>query len=177
MYFKKLIGSKCYLSPIDINDAEKYTTWLNDQEVVDYLQNSPSVIPMDVEREVLQRISREHNYAIVDLEKDILLGNIGLNDINHIHQSAEIQIFIGNKDYWDKGYGQEALNLLLDYSFKILNLNNIMMRTYSFNKRGIACFQKVGFKKVGELRKAVKRNLEHHNIVLMDILPESFYQN
>ncbi|GHT53757.1 hypothetical protein FACS1894106_4870 [Spirochaetia bacterium] len=33
MYFKKLVGEKCYLSPIDANDAEKFTEWLNDLDV------------------------------------------------------------------------------------------------------------------------------------------------
>ena len=34
MYFKKMIGKKCYLSPINVNDAEKYVEWLNDLEVI-----------------------------------------------------------------------------------------------------------------------------------------------
>jgi hypothetical protein len=38
MYFKKLIGKKCYLSPIDPNDAEKFTEWLNDMEIIINLQ-------------------------------------------------------------------------------------------------------------------------------------------
>ncbi len=40
MYFKKLVGKKCYLSPIDINDSEKYAQWWNDPETVKYLQNN-----------------------------------------------------------------------------------------------------------------------------------------
>jgi len=52
-----------------------------------------------------------------------LIGNVGLIDINHIHGSAEIGIFIGDKSYWNKGYGKEALSLLIDYSYKKLNLH------------------------------------------------------
>ncbi len=177
MYFKKLVGSKCYLSPLDVGDAAKFTAWLNDQEIVDYLQNSTSVINEICSKNAIETFSGMHSYAIVDLDTDELIGKIGLININHINQTAEIELFIGNKNYWNSGYGQEALNLLIDYSFKILNLNNILMKTYSFNKRGIACFEKVGFSRIGERRKAVKRNLEYHNIVIMDILPEDFYRN
>ena len=177
MYFKKLIGSKCYLSPVNVNDAEKFAEWLNDQEVVDYLQNSAYVVTMDSQRKSIEQTSNEHQYAIVDLESNKLIGKTALLDVDHISQRAKIDIFIGDKDYWNKGYGREALNLLLDYAFRILNLNNVMMSTYSFNNRAISCFGKVGFKHAGLLRNAIKRNLEYHNIVFMDILPEDFYQN
>jgi RimJ/RimL family protein N-acetyltransferase len=176
MYIKKLIGKKCYLSPIDINDAEKYAIWLNDQEIADFLTLSTAVIPVDGEREILQKMSNDHNYAIVDLKTNTLLGNVGLIDINHIHSSAEIGIFIGDKSYWNKGYGKEALSLLIDYAYKKLNLHNILLRTYDFNLRAIACYENIGFKRIGEIRQGIQRNLEFHNIILMDILPNDFYK-
>ena len=176
MYIKKLIGEKCYLSPIDPNDAEIYATWLNDQEVTDYLNLATAVIPVEGEKEILQRLSRDHNYAIVDIKNNELLGNVGLVGVNHIHSTAEIGIFIGNKKYWSKGYGQEALSLFIDFCYRKLNLNNITLRTYSFNTRAIRCYEKVGFKKVGELREALRINLKEYNIILMDILPADFYK-
>ncbi len=177
MYIKKLVGNKCYLSPIDINDAEKYAMWLNDQEITDYLQLSTSVIPIEGEREILRSLSKDHNYAIVALETDQLLGNVGLINIDHIHRSAEIGIFIGEKSFWNKGYGKEAMSLLIDYSYKKLNLNNILLRTYDFNTRAIACYEKIGFKRIGEIRQGIIRNLEYHNLILMDLLPEDFYKD
>ncbi|MCI1208848.1 MAG: GNAT family N-acetyltransferase [Treponema sp.] len=176
MYIKKLVGKKCYLSPIDINDAEKYATWLNDLEITQYLTLATSVVPVDGEREALQRLSKDHNYAIVDAATDKLLGNVGFIDVNHIHRTAEIGIFIGEKTCWNKGYGAEALSLLLDYAYKYLNLHSILLRTYSFNKRAIACYEKIGFQKIGEIRQGLVTNLQYHNIVLMDILPEDFYK-
>ncbi len=176
MYIKKMTGDKCYLSPLDINDAEKYSIWLNDQEITDYLQLATSVISIEAEREFLQNLSKDHHYAIIDAETNQLLGNVGLININHVHRSAEIGIFIGEKNYWSKGYGKEAMSLLIDYSYKKLNLNNIFLRTYSFNPRAIACYEKIGFKKIGEIRQGIFRNLQYNNIILMDILPEDFYE-
>lgn len=46
MYFKKLIGEKCYLSPLDINDVEQYVTWLNDPEVTCNLTLATAVISL-----------------------------------------------------------------------------------------------------------------------------------
>lgn len=176
MYIKKIIGKKCYLSPIDIEDAEIYTVWLNDQEVVDNLTLASSVITVNEEKEILKKLSKEHNYAIIDTETNRLIGNIGFMDIDHLHNTAELGIFIGDKDYWGKGYGQEAIVLLLDYAYKKLNLNNILLRVYSFNERAIACYNKVGFKKIGEIRQGIIKNRTYYNIILMDILPEEFYE-
>jgi RimJ/RimL family protein N-acetyltransferase len=105
----------------------------------------------------------------------MLIGNCGFIDIDYVNKTAETGIFIGNKNYWNKGYGTEALSLLLDYGFKALNLHNIMLRVYEFNERAIRCYQKTGFKHIGKRREALHRNLEKHNIIFMDILQNDFY--
>jgi RimJ/RimL family protein N-acetyltransferase len=137
MYFRKLVGKECYLSPIDENDAEKFTEWLNDLEVTINLQIYNGIINVDHEHGFLNNLSKEHNYSIIDIEKNELIGNCGFLDIDYLNQTAETGLLIGNKNYWNKGYGSEALTLLLDYGFKALNLNNIMLKVYTFNKRAI----------------------------------------
>ena len=176
MYIKKMMGTKCYLSPIDSNDAEQYAVWLNDMTVTEYLQTASSIISLEGEKELLKKFAQEHTYGIVDAQTDRLIGNTGLFAVNHLHRTAEVGIFIGDTDYWNKGYGHEALSLLLDYSFKILNLHSILLRVYAFNQRAVACYEKVGFKKIGEIRDGLIRNMTYHNIVLMDIFPTDFYE-
>ena len=175
MYIKKLIGKKCYLAPMRIEDVEKYAVWANDQEVAEYLQFASSIISIETERLIIDRLSKEHNYAIVDSITDELIGNIGLMKINHLDRTAELGIFIGNKSYWSKGYGTEAMCLLINYAYQKLNLNNIILNVYSYNERAIRAYEKIGFKKIGERREALIRNRKKHNIILMDILPEDFY--
>jgi len=176
MYFKKLIGKKCYLSPIDVNDAERFTEWLNDMEILVNLQLYGGAVSLDNEKAFLSELSKDHNYSIIDLETDELIGNCGFMDIDHINKTSEVGIFIGNKEKWNKGFGTEALSLLVDYGFKALNLHNIMLKVYEFNKRGIKCYEKIGFKQIGKRREALHRNLEKHNIIYMDILQNEFYE-
>ena len=176
MYFRKMIGKKCYLSPMNVNDAEKFTEWLNDLEITKYLILYPTIISLENEKAALEKLSKEHNYSIIDNETNELIGNCGFGSINHINQTAETGIFIGNKNYWNKGYGTEALSLLLDYGFRALNLHNISLCVYSFNERAQRSYEKIGFKIIGRKREALLRDLKRHDVILMDILKNEFYE-
>ncbi len=174
-YYKKLVGEKVYLSPVNIEDVEKYTEWVNDLEVGIYVGFSASLISKEKEREFLERLSKEgHNFAIVDKACDQLIGNCGFLNMNSLNRTAEIGLFIGDKDYWSKGYGQDAIQLLLDYGFNLLNLNNIMLTVKDFNKRAIRCYEKCGFKVFGVRREACIFGEKRYGLVYMDILASEF---
>ncbi len=174
-YFKKIKGKKCYLSPVNVEDAEKYTEWINDPEVSVNLTFFSKVISFAKEKELLEKISKEdYHFAVIDLESDDLIGGCSLNNVDPFNKTAEVGIFIGNKAYWNKGYGEEALRLLLDYSFNILNLNNIMLNVYSYNKRALRCYEKCGFKKIGIRRDSKVFGAKKYDIILMDILSRDF---
>ena len=177
MYFKKLVGKKCYLSPIDINDTEKFTEWLCDVEISSNLNLYTRVISLENQKDFLTNLSKEHNYSIINLETEKIIGICGLLDIDQINKTSETAIIIGNKHCWNKGYGTEALSLLIDYGFKALNLHNIMLKVYDFNTLAIKCYEKIGFKKIGIRREALHRNLDKHNVIYMDILSKEFYKN
>jgi len=177
MYFKKLVGKKVYLSPMDINDAEKYAEWLNDLEVIANLSIYGSIINTDIEKTMLEKLSKEHNYSIINKSTDELIGSCGFIELDHLNQTGEAGIFIGNKNYWNKGYGTEAFQLLLDYGFKALNLHNIMLRVYSFNERAIESYEKIGFRIIGKRRESLKRGDKTFDIIYMDILYSEFMIN
>ena len=177
MHFKKLVGKKCYLSPIDENDAEKFTEWLNDLEITQYLHPLYSrVINTKSEKDILERLAKEHNYSIIENETNELLGNCGLIQIDNLNQTSEAGIFIGNKNFWNKGIGREALSLLLDFGFRVLNLHNITLTVVSFNQRAIKAYEKIGFKQIGRKRESILRGKERHDMIYMDILYDEFYK-
>ncbi|MBE6139253.1 MAG: GNAT family N-acetyltransferase [Firmicutes bacterium] len=178
MYFKKIEGKKVYLSPMCVDDAEKFAKWMNDFQVTDKINASQNLVTVENEREWLEKNSGISNYqfAIVKQENDELIGNCSFHDLNLIHQTATIGIFIGDDENRGKGYGSEVLQLLLSYGFNHLNLNNIMLAVYSFNERAIACYKKVGFKEIGRRREAYFKNNERYDEIYMDILRSEFYE-
>lgn len=173
---RKLIGKKCFLSPIDPADAEIYTHWLNDMKVISNLTLANGIINTESEKGFLAELSRGHNYGIVELETDKLIGTCGFINIDKDNRNAEIGIFIGVISRWNKGFGTEAMNLLLDYGFNYLNLQNVFLQLYAFNENAFACYRKIGFKEIGRRRQALYRNRKFHDIIYMDILPEDFYR-
>ncbi|MBN1948732.1 MAG: GNAT family N-acetyltransferase [Candidatus Cloacimonetes bacterium] len=175
-YFRKICGDKCYLSPINIEDAEQYAEWLNDMEVATRLVVASQQINVFREKQILEDMISNNSqiFAIIDQETDKLIGNCSLMRIDHPDRKAEFGIFIGDKKFWSKGYGSEAARLILDYGFNILNLNNIMLRVFSFNQTAIRAYEKAGFKYMGRRRQACIIAGRKYDEIFMDILAEEF---
>ncbi|HUT81072.1 MAG TPA: GNAT family protein [Candidatus Bathyarchaeia archaeon] len=176
-HYKKLVGEKCYLSPISEQDAEQWANWFTDLEVTIPLGDE-AFTPTSVsnERNTINDILQHNNhiFSIVDLKSDELIGRCMLFDFDKINRSAMLGIVIGEKSYWNKGYGQDSSRLLLDYGFNLLNLNNIMLGVFSYNEGAINCYKKVGFKEIGHRRQAKIIGGKKYDIILMDILAEEF---
>ena len=174
-YFKKLVGERIYLSPRNVEDVEKFTEWMNDFEITDYTGRSYQTMTLQNEKAYLEKEQDNKSvFAIIDLQTDEIIGNVGLHDINNINRTAPLGIFIGNKDYRSKGYGTEAIKLILDFGFNYLNLNNIDLALMEFNKRALKCYEKCGFKEIGRRRKCKFINGRYYDSILMDILSEEF---
>ncbi|NMM63253.1 GNAT family N-acetyltransferase [Clostridium sp. P21] len=169
-YFKKLVGKRIYLSPMNVEDAETYVKWLNDFSVTDGIGTSCRIASLESEKKWILQNNDKYQFAIVNLENDKLIGNCGIQGIEQSRQCAEVGLFIGDEENRNKGYGQEVLNLLLNYGFDYLNLNNIMLKVFSFNERAISCYKKVGFKEIGIRRQAYYFKGKFYDEVYMDIL-------
>jgi RimJ/RimL family protein N-acetyltransferase len=177
IYYRKLVGKKCYLSPCSVEDAEKWAEWDNDLEVAIPLGDEAyTQLPLDKTREAIGDMIKKQEYvfSIVELETDNLIGRCVLFAMDKVDRRAMLGIAIGEKAYWNKGFGQDATRLLLDYGFNLLNLNNIMLGVFSYNQRAVACYEKVGFKEIGRRRQARIIGGKKYDVILMDILAEEF---
>jgi RimJ/RimL family protein N-acetyltransferase len=178
MKTKKLIGKKCYLSPVDFDDVSKYYEWINSPETSIYLTLFDSVITLQQELSGLEAMCKPESnnriFAIVDISTNNLIGNCGLHHVDLVNRNAEFGIFIGEASYLNKGFGEEATRLVLDFGFYALNLHNIWLRTFSFNKRAQKMFARIGFKEMGRKREVKIMGEKKFDEILMDILSSEF---
>lgn len=177
-YFKKLLGDRIYLSPRNIEDVEKFTEWMNDFEVTDYIGRSGATISLEGERKyLLENSNPEATFSIITLEEDKLIGTVGLERIDRTNRTAMLGIFIGDKEYLNKGYGTEAIRLLLDYGFNYMNLHSIKLHLMSYNERALRCYKKCGFKETGRIRENKFINGKYYDTISMDIIENEFSES
>jgi RimJ/RimL family protein N-acetyltransferase len=112
-------------------------------------------------------------FSIVILDNDgseKLIGNCAIRGINSKDRVGICGIVIGEKEFHGKGYGTEAMKLLVDYGFNTLNLNRIELSTFAFNTRAHESYLKVGFIEEGRKRQAIFKNGEYHDEIIFSIL-------
>lgn len=175
-YFNKLNGDMVYLSPMNPDDYEIYTKWINDLSTSIPLGSASRNCSVLNEKEFIDNAAKTgQNFAICKKGSDELIGNASLFSINHINRTAEVGLFIGEETNRGKGYGTEVLKLLLCYAFKILNLNNIMLKVFSFNEQAISSYKKAGFIEFGRRVQAYYLNDKYYDELYMQILKSEFY--
>ena len=179
-YFKKLIGDRIYLAPkgSSIEEIEMFTEWMNDFQVTDYIGKTNQITTYNEEKEYLENSEKNNRtFNIVNIEDDKLICTLGLENINWIERSAILGIFIGDADFRSNGYGVEAIELLLEYGFKYLNLHSIRLDLLSVNERAHKCYLKCGFKDTGANRDQIFLNGKYDDRLHMDILETEFEGN
>ena len=178
MHHPFIIGEKLYLRGFERSDLEgEYFDWLNDREVTKFLDSG--VFPNTVEKmeEYYRNIALSPNnamLAIIDKESEKHIGNIKLGPINWVTRITPLGIMIGNKEFWGKGYGTEAIRLVLDYAFIRLNLYKVTAGVASINEGSVKAFEKAGFEIEGQAKSQFFLDGEYYDSLYLGITKEDF---
>lgn len=175
-----LSGKKVLLRPIKRSDISHFLKWFNDPEVTQYLTIYLPLTEMEEEKWLEDIATKRAKTDVIlvieaiDGKSSKPIGSCGLHRINPKDQTAVLGIAIGEKKYWGKGYGTEAIRLILDYGFKTLNLHRVSSSAFDFNERSIRMHRKIGFKEEGRLRKARFINGQFWDEILFGLLREDW---
>jgi len=162
-----LIGSKIKLRDKRLVDAWNDYTWRTDPELAQ-LDAIPQLATAFAEylsiytAELYHPTPTRHPFAI-ETPDGKHIGNCSFYNIDESEGEAELGILIGNRNYWDKGYGTDATTTLVNYIFHHTNLQRIHLKTLESNQRAQRCFQKCGFKLCGHLER------DGHSFILMEM--------
>ena len=162
-----ITSSKIRLREKTLADAWDDYAWETDPELaqLDAATMVAITFPQylsDYANELHSSFPPSHRFAVDTLDGKHI-GNCSCYNISEINGEAELGIMIGNRDYWDKGYGADAVTTLVNYIFRETNLKRIYLKTLESNSRAQKCFQKCGFTPYGHLVK------DGFSFVLMEI--------
>ena len=102
------------------------------------------------------------------------IGSCGLFHFDTVAQTCEMGIGIGDREYQGKGYGRDAVRVLLDYAFRLRNLHKVWLTVNGDNERAIRSYRATGFSEEGRLRQHVWSNGRYIDLVYMGILKDEW---
>jgi len=155
-------------------DLPNYVPWLNDEETMAYFGSYEPASLAGEERwyEEEGKNPATRNYAVYYQDEHV--GGAGFAHLDFRNRSAEVGLFIGRKDLWDKGLGQDILRALLRHGFEQLNLHRIYLRVFAENARAVRCYEKAGFRHEGRQRDLYFRHGRYHDLLFMSVLEDEY---
>lgn len=170
MYTGKLVRLREYRQ----EDVPLVQAYFNDSEtrsLMDLRIGYPYTLA-DVEQ-AYQKNSADHDtyhFAVEAIDTGKFIGDCSVCRVEWKARVAMVGIFIGDKDYWGKGYGADAMEALTRFCFVQLNMNKVKLGVFSFNARARRCYEKCGFTVEGILRQEAYDHGQYHDMIAMGIL-------
>jgi len=171
-----LIGERVYLRSLEARDLALLRHWANDPEIRG-LTGEVTAMSEDGAERFLERVHTEHDrhwFVVALRENDQMIGEAGLLRMFPAWRTTDLSLIIGEKEAWNKGYGSEAILLLLDYAFGHLNLHRVALGVVGFNERALHFYEKVGFRREGVQRDGYYFDHRYYDFVMMSILEEEY---
>ncbi len=171
-------GKLVNLRAPEMGDLERNARWVNDREVTRFLafryQMSLAAEEAWLRDVASKPTSYERVFFAIETKDGVHIGNTNLFEIRPEDRKATLGIMIGEKPYWSKGYGTDAVRTLVAFAFEEMNLNRVELAVFDFNERAIASYKKCGFVEEGRRRQALYKGGEYHDVLVMGVLREEW---
>jgi RimJ/RimL family protein N-acetyltransferase len=165
-------GDQISLAPLRDEDVEPLFEWINDRELV--LLNARYKPVHESDHTAWFAAIRESEdvviFGIRRNDDDSLIGSCQLVAIDPVHRLAELQIRIADPEQRGRGYGSEAVRLLVDHAFRDLGLRRVQLAVFADNAPAIRAYEKAGFAQEGVLREGAFIDGSARDVVVMGIL-------
>jgi len=172
----KLVRLRAY----EKSDLDAVMKWINDEEVTDFLAGGMLTYPVSsiAEEKFIEAAAKssdtEKSFAIETLAERKYLGGVAFHAINWLNHTAGVGITIGDKSFWGRGYGTDAMRLMMRLGFDKMNLHRLWLHVYDYNQRALASYEKCGFKREGVLRSERFYRGRYHDTIVMGILESEY---
>jgi RimJ/RimL family protein N-acetyltransferase len=150
----QLIGSKVKLRPKRMEDAANDYNWRQDLELCRLDAASPILCSfeefLETYLEDLRHLNQSYRFAIETLDGHHI-GNCSYFNLDERKKEAEMGIMIGDRAFWNLGYGIDTVVTSLNYFFTRTNMHRVHLKTLIWNIRAQKCFHKCGFRPCGQM--------------------------
>ena len=136
-------------------DVPVWYQWFNDPEVTEHMNKGGRPNTEVSQEDFLRKLSdsgSDVQFAIVDKDSDELIGAIGIHKVDWVHRHGDISVVLGNRKYWGKGVGAEAIGAVVRHAFTKLNFHKLTAGMWSVNSFSRKAFEKNGFRQEGQIR-------------------------
>lgn len=178
-----ILGERIRLRRVERVDLPRFVSWLNDVAVREHLALFHPLGLDDEERWFEEQAAREPvlrplsiEARAADVRKDAAdpewthIGSIGFHHVDWKNRTGELGIVIGDKAWWGRGYGTDAVRALARWAFDELALNRLWLRVYEDNARARRSYEKAGFQVEGRLRQDRFHGGHYTDTVIMGLL-------
>ncbi len=172
-----LEGRLVKLRARESTDLDRAFVWINDREVIRHLTVRYPMSRADERRWLEGQATNGFANGVhlaIETKEGAHIGNTDLFSVRPEDRKAELGIMIGEKEYWSKGYGTDAIVSLLRFAFDEMNLQRVWLTVDESNARAIACYRKCGFEEEVRLRRDRFVDGQYWDTVVMGILREEF---
>jgi len=171
-----LKGEKVILRPMTEADIPRQHEFNQDLELYGLDSTYPRVSPWAQAQTFYESRTRQNDdMAAFSIEADgKYIGFCSLMRLKDRFRNFELGIMIGDRDYWNRGYGRDAVKVLLHFGFHYLDGRRIALTTHAKNERAIRCYLACGFVEEGRPRQVVWIEGEYVDLVDMSILREEW---
>jgi RimJ/RimL family protein N-acetyltransferase len=170
-----LVGKMVNLRLFTRADIPTLTRWINDPEV---RESIAATLPQTEkqEEEWFNKLGADDKNIVLGIEtkEGVLIGSIGIHQINWRDRICTTGALIGEKEYWGKGYGTDAKMVLLNYIFNTLNLNKVCSGVIAYNKRSLRYSLHCGYKIEGRRRKHIFKNGKYWTLIELGLFKEEW---
>ena len=168
-----LTGSRVVLRRHVPENIKAFLRWYADPEIARLARYQATPMrPEEIERFFAARVVGPDALAMAVHEKatDRLVGTCAFSQLDGENGSALYHITIGESDVWNRGYGTEATQLMLDHAFGTLGLHRIALYVFEFNERAIHAYRRAGFSVEGRSRESIWRDGRWWDELAMSVL-------
>lgn len=171
-----LEGQHVYLRPISLEDSELYFRMMFNPEMR-RLTGSQKSFTLEQIQQYIESKTKDSSSLLLLIalrDTDEVIGDIQFLSIDSMNRNAYIRIAINGEQHRGKGHGTEAMILMLDYGFGILNLHRVELNVFVYNERAHRVYEKIGFKQEGVQREALYYDHAYHDSIVMGLLEHEF---